>query len=286
VTAVLLALASALTYGCSDFVGGLVARRSSAWAVAVLAQSSSVLCTAAVALFLGGAPHADDLRWAVLAGASSGVGTGFLYRGLATGRMAVVAPVSAVGAAVVPVLAGAATGERLPVLTWCGVLAALPAIALVSRVPAGARPGHQPGRPPRRVPEGLADGLLAGAGFGSLFVALGQVPASAGGWPLVLCQLVSIPAVALLATVLRAPWVPRGRYVRWAVLAGPLGASANGLFLLSTQRGYLSVAGVIASLYPASTVLLAALALRERVHRTQGLGLGLCAVAVTLVALG
>jgi drug/metabolite transporter (DMT)-like permease len=85
---------------------------------------------------------------------------------------------------------------------------------------------------------------------------------------------------------LRAAWVPRGRTVRWALLAGPLGAAATGAFLLASQRGFLSVAGVLASLYPATTVLLAALLLRERIHRAQGLGLGLCAAAVALVAGG
>jgi uncharacterized membrane protein len=80
--------------------------------------------------------------------------------------------------------------------------------------------------------------------------------------------------------------VPRGRAVRWAALAGPLGATATGAFLLAAQQGFLSVAGVLTSLYPASTVLLAATLLRERVHRAQGVGLGLCAIAVALVAGG
>jgi uncharacterized membrane protein len=119
-----------------------------------------------------------------------------------------------------------------------------------------------------------------------LFAALGQVPESAGWWPLTVCQGVAVPAVVLLATALRAPWRPRGRSVRWAVLMGPLGAVATGSFLLAAQQGYLSVAGVIASLYPASTVLLAALVLHERVHRAQGVGLGLCAVAIACVAGG
>jgi drug/metabolite transporter (DMT)-like permease len=92
--------------------------------------------------------------------------------------------------------------------------------------------------------------------------------------------------VVVLATVLRADWRPRGRTVHLAVVCGPLGAAATGLFLLSTHLGFLTVAGVLASLYPASTVLLAALVLKEHVHRAQGVGLLLCGLAVAFVATG
>ncbi len=279
---VVLALCSALAYGLSDFVGGLLSRRTSAWAVAVVAQVSSTLCTAVVALFVTGSPHAADLRWALLAGVGSGLGTGFLYRGFASGRMAVVAPVSAVGAALVPVLAGALGGERPSALVWSGIVAALPGIWLVSS--ASGSGTSRSGRP--SVAAGATDGVLAGLGFGLLFACLGQVPERAGWWPLTLCQAVSVVTVVAVAAGLRAPWLPRGRTVRLAALAGPLGATATGCFLVATHHGYLTVAGVLSSLYPASTVLLAAVLLKERVHRAQGVGLGLCAVAVACVAAG
>ncbi len=286
--AVLLALGSALAYGLSDFVGGLVSRRASAWAVAVVGAGSATVCTALIAAVVPGSPDLPHFAWALLAGLGSGVGTGFLYRGFSAGRMSVVAPVSAVGAAVVPVLAGTAAGERPGGWVWLGIALAFPGIWLVAQVSgSGPEPGP-PGTPAGRRPlaDGLLDGILAGLGFGVLFAALAQIPDSAGLWPLTAAQAVSVPAVVLLATALRAPWVPRGRPVRWAVLAGPLGAAATGCFLLATQRGYLTVAGVLASLYPATTVLLAAVLLRERIHRAQGLGLGLCGVAVTLVVVG
>jgi drug/metabolite transporter (DMT)-like permease len=284
--AVLLALVSAVAYGLSDFVGGLVSRRASAWSVAVVGQISATVCTGAIALGVPGSPDASDFAWALLAGVGSGAGTGFLYRGFATGRMGVVAPVSAVGAAVVPVLAGVVAGERPSLLVWAGILAALPGIWLVAAEPRDDLARLEPGPAGPSLADGLTDGVLAGLGFGVLFAALGQVPDTAGLWPLTLAQAVSIPTVVLLATVLGAAWVPRGRPVRWAVLAGPLGATATGAFLLASQRGFLSVAGVLTSLYPATTVLLAATLLRERVHRAQGVGLGLCAVAVALVAGG
>lgn len=283
--AVLLALFSAFAYGLSDFVGGLVSRRVSAWPVAVVGQLSAAVCTAAVALLVRGTPTAADLGWAVLAGAGSGVGTGFLYRGFASGRMGVVAPVSAVGAAVVPVVAGALGGERLSLVVWAGIALAFPGVWLVSST-TEELPGD--GAPGRSVSfaEGVLDGILAGLGFGVLFAALGQVPQTAGLWPLALAQAMSLPAVILLAGVLRAAWLPRQRRAWWALAAGPLGASATGAFLLATQHGYLTISGIISSLYPASTVLLAAVVLHERVHRAQGVGLGLCALAIGLVAGG
>jgi drug/metabolite transporter (DMT)-like permease len=290
--AVLLALCSALAYGLSDFLGGIVSRRTSAWPVAVVAQTSSACCTALVAFFVHGSPSPADFWWALLAGVGSGMGAAFLYRGFAGGRMSVVAPVSAVGAALVPVLVGVVTGERPAPLVWVGVVAALPAIWLVSSTPAPPSApaedlpvgGAEPARP--GFAAGLLDGVLAGVGFGVLFAALGQVPESSGWWPLAFCQAVAVPAVVVLAVAVGASWVPRGRTVRLAAFAGPLGATATGLFLLSSQQGFLTVAGVLASLYPASTVLLAAVVLHEKVHRAQGVGLGLCALAVVLVAGG
>ncbi|HEY0903517.1 MAG TPA: DMT family transporter [Marmoricola sp.] len=278
--AVLLALLSAVAYGCSDFVGGLVSRRASAWSVAVVGQSSSTLCTAAAALFVTGDPSRSDVGWAALAGVGAGIGTAFLYRGLAGGRMGVVAPVSAVGSALVPVLVGALGGERPGAPAWLGIAVAVPAIWLVSTVPGSVQEQHR-----ESFAAGLTDGVLAGLGFGVLFAALGQVPDGAGLWPLTVAQASSVPAVVVLATVLGARWLPRERTAAWALLTGPLGAAATLAFLLASQQGYLAIAGVLASFYPAMTVLLAVVVLREHVHRAQAVGLALCAVAVTFVSL-
>ncbi|HEU5043061.1 MAG TPA: EamA family transporter [Nocardioidaceae bacterium] len=278
--AVLLALCSAVAYGVSDFIGGVVARRTSAWQVAVVAQFSSTLCILVVALLLPGSPTRTDLAWGAVAGIGSGLGTGFLYRGFASGRISVVSPVSAVGSAAVPVLVGAATGERPSPLIWAGIALALPGIWAVSAVPDpdGGRRGS--------LGEGLLDGVLSGLGFGGLFAALGQVPAAAGLMPLVAANAVSVPTVVVLALALRSSWRPRGRTVWWALAAGPFGASATAAFLLASQRGFLSVAGVLSALYPATTVLLAVAVLHERIHRLQAVGLAMCALAIALVAGG
>jgi len=277
---VLLALGSALAYGISDFVGGMLARRVSPWSVAVVAQCVSTTCVTVLALASGGDPTARDLAWGLVAGLGNGTGGVFLYRGLANGRMAVVAPLSAVGAALLPVAVGVATGERPSILTWLGVACAFPAIWLVSRAPdlAGTEAQHSG--------SGVVDGLLAGLGFGLLFAALGQVPESAGLQPLALTQATSVLAIIALATLLRQSWLPRERYALRAAYIGVLGALATTLFLLATQAGLLSVASVLSSLYPAVTVVLAVSLLRERIHRPQAVGLALALAAVVLVAAG
>lgn len=277
--AIVLALFAALSYGLSDFIGGLVSRRTSAWAVAVVGALSSTAFAGISALFVDGSPQASDFGWAVVAGIGSGAGVGFLYRGFSAGRMSVVAPVSAVGAALVPVVFGVVGGERPGLLVWIGIVIALPAIWLVSSTPSEAS-DHAALR------AGLVDGILAGLGFGLLFACLGQVPHSSGLVPLLVTQLVSIPTIVLLAVGLRADWVPRQRVVAWALLTGPFAGAANLLFLIATQHGYLTVSSVLTALYPASTVLLAVLVLRERIDRNQAAGLLLCGVTVALVAAG
>lgn len=278
--AVVLSLLSALAYGVSDFLGGVFAKRSGPWQTAVVGQASSTACTAVAAALVAGSPGASDWVWGVVGGAGSGVGAAFLYRGLSSGRMSVVAPLSAVVCALMPVAVGLLTGDRPSALALAGIVVAFPAIALVSRVveeDAAAQAAHR---------GGVADGVLAGLGFGVLFVALGQMGDDAGLWPLTLAQGAAAVTVVVLATALREAWVPRDRLAWRPLLMGPLGATATTLFLLATREGLLSVVSVISSLYPATTVLLATLVLKERIQAWQGVGLALAATAVTLVALG
>ncbi|GAB3783911.1 EamA family transporter [Nocardioides ungokensis] len=275
--AVLLSLLAAASYGLADFVGGVTSRRVSPWSVALVAQVGGATLVFLLTLVVPGSPTRADLAWSLVAGLGNGFGTAFLYRGLSSGRMGVVAPVSGVGAAVVPVAVGVLTGERPDTLVWLGILIALPAIWLVAREPATG---------PTRLGAGLLDGVLAGLGFGTLFAALAQIPKEAGFLPLALNQVVAGVAIVAVATALRSPWLPREPRALGGVVSGALGALATGAFLVATHGGYLTVTAVIASLYPAFTVMLAAFVLREHVHRAQAIGLGLCAVAVTLVAAG
>jgi uncharacterized membrane protein len=275
---VVLALAAALGYGLSDFVGGIASRRTSAWPVATVGAVASLVGVVVASFAFPGTPTTADLLWGAVAGIGSGTGGAFLYRGFATGRMGVVAPVSAVGAALLPLLVGVGSGERPAPLVWVGIAAALPGIWLVSREPAGTSG--------RTRALGLADGVLAGLGFGLLFAATGQVPDTAGLWPLVVTQAVAVVAVVLTAVGLGARWVPDHPSQAWGAVAGLVATAAMVCFLLATQTGLLTVAAVLTSLYPAFTILLALAVLREHVHRGQAVGLLLCGVTVALVAAG
>lgn len=275
---VLLALGAALAYGLADFVGGAASKRTSPWSVALVSQLAGASAVLVLSLVVGGSPTSTDLAWAAVAGLFNGLGTAFLYRGLSAGRMGVVAPVSGVGAAALPVLVGLLTGERPAALVWVGIVTALPGIWLVSREPVGA--------PVAGRGSGLLDGALAGLGFGSLFACLAQIPEDAGYLPLALNQVVAGVAIVVVALLFGGSWVPRERAALLGAVGGILAALATGAFLVATQTGFLTVAAVLTSLYPAVTVVLAAAVLREHVHRGQAWGLALCLAAVALVAAG
>jgi drug/metabolite transporter (DMT)-like permease len=172
------------------------------------------------------------------------------------------------------VCVGIATGERPDLFVWAGIAAAVPGIWLVSREPGGSGD----------LAAGILDGVLAGVGFGLLFAAMGQVPEAAGFAPLAVAQGVGAVAVAVTAVGLGQRWIPDHPSQAWGAVTGVLSTAAAAAFLLATQTGLLTIASVVTSLYPAVTIALAALVLRERVHAPQALGLALCGLAVGLVA--
>ena len=279
--AVLLALCGALAYGVSDFVGGLMSRRSALWPTALTACTGALVGATVLAVVRPGEPAGHHFAWALLAGVGTGIGTGFLYRGMANGRMAVTAPVSAIGAAALPVLAGVIGGERPGPVVWVGIAFAFPAIWLVASEATDAGGSRQPSGP-----SGALDGIVAGLGFGLSFAGLGQIPEHAGYWPLATAQSVSVVAVITTCFLMGgSPW-PRRPAEFTGLVSGLLASAAIWLFLLATHRGMLTVSSVVVSLYPAATVVMAVTLLREHVHRAQAVGLALCAATVALVALG
>jgi drug/metabolite transporter (DMT)-like permease len=281
---ILLAFSSALAYGTADFIGGAGSRRHSPWQVVLVGQAAGALVTLAAGLLLPGSPVTPDFAWALLAGGGSATGSIFMFRGLARGRMGLVAPISAVGAAVVPVLVGAALGERPSWLIWIGMVAALQGIWLVSRDTASDRPGVGVDRA-AATRGALVDGVLAGAGFGILFAALAQVSDGAGVLPLAANQLVGAILTLAVAAALNQPWRPRRGVVAWGTASGVLGALGTLTFMVATGMTSLGIAGVLASLYPVITVLLAASLLGERIGAGQRTGIGVCTVAVAALAL-
>jgi uncharacterized membrane protein len=275
--AVLLALLSAVAYGTSDFVGGVFSSRIPPWTAAFCSEVTGAAALAVLALADGGSLSLAGAAWGVLSGVGSGVGLSFLYRGLASARMGVVAPASGVMAALVPVAVGVATGDRPSALAWVGMALAVPATVLVAGEPPGSG---------RRDRSGVVNGLIAGTGFGVGFAAIAKAPTADGLWPVALSLCVGAVVVAVGASISRSDWVPRSTTAALSTTSGLLAAAALALFLASLDHGMLAVSAVISALYPAATVLLAVTLLRERVHRAQALGLGLCAVAVAMVAAG
>ena len=271
--AVLWSLFGALAYGISDFIGAVAARKVSAWPVALMSALGLLLASAAMTAVSPGHPTASAVAWGAFAGVGGGIGTAFLYRGLAAGRMGVVAPTSAVCAAALPVLTSTLTGEHPPFLAWVGIVAALPGIWMVSQ-----EEGTSLGGP------GLGDGFVAGIGFGISFIGLGHVPESAGWSPLIVMGAVSCASIIGMATVMGEPMLSREPMALAGLGGGVLATAAMAAFIIATSRGLVSIASVLVSLYPAFTILLAVKLLHEPIHRIQRAGLALCAVAVALVA--
>jgi len=272
--AILWSLFGAFAYGVSDFIGGVAARKSSAWPVAFASAIGAALAAAILTVFSPGHPSAAHLLWGAFAGIGGGIGTAFLYRGLSRGRIGVVAPISAVCAAALPVLVSTLTGEHPPLLAWIGIATALPGIWMVSSEE-GSWAGAQ----------GVTDGFLAGIGFGVSFIGLGHVPQSAGWSPLIVMGAASATTVYLMAKVVGGQIISREPAALWGLAGGVLATGAMVGFIFATSRGLVSIASVLVSLYPAFTILLAVMLLHERIRPVQRIGLAVCAVAVAMVAM-
>ena len=276
--AVLLALCSATTYGVGDFFGGLAAKRAPAAAVLLWSHVTGLVLLLATTVVVAGEATAHDLSLGAAGGLGGAIGVGLLYRALSIGPMSAVAPVTALLAASVPVLVGLAQGERPAAAAIIGMVGALAAIVLVSAEGGGSlRPSDL---------QGVRLALGAGLGFGIFYVALSYTDDSAGMWPLVAARTASVGVVGALALGGRVrAHVPRGRARRLTGAAGALDAAANGLYLLAVREGLLSVVSVLSSLYPASTVVLAWIVLRERFAPMQRVGLLLAIPAAALMAI-
>lgn len=267
-----------MAYGVSDFVGGLLSRRASAYTVATYAQATGALSVTVAAVVVGADEYgAGPIAWGVLAGVGSGIGTIFLYRGLGSARMSVVAPLSAVGAAGLPVIVGFTVGERPAALAVVGIVLALPAIWLITR--------DESSEEEVSARSGVLDGFLAGAGFAVLFIGLAQVPEESGLYPLAAGQIVAFGVVFASALALRAALTLPAPVRFPALLIGCLAAAATLFYQFATHGGLLSVVAVLASLYPALTVIAAVVVLRERVTLGQTIGLVAAAGTVSLIAL-
>jgi drug/metabolite transporter (DMT)-like permease len=234
-------------------------------------------------LFAADHVRSADLGWGAGGGLVGGIGVLLLYRGLAVGTMSVVAPITAVLAAAVPVAVGLVDGERPSALALVGIPVALLAIALLARDPADTDHADEDGGAEGAAPAVLLTAMGAGLGFGLFFVALDRAGDDAGMWPLVAGRGASVALFALIALLVRSVRAggsaAREGTTPWLLLA-------CGIFLLATHEGLLTLVAVLGSLYPASTVVLATSLTHERLARVQVVGVVLALVAVVLITLG
>ncbi|MFI6865904.1 EamA family transporter [Nocardia sp. NPDC050406] len=278
----LLALVSALSYGLSDFLGGIASRRVGFARVALLGQLGGLLCTLVAApLVSSGTPHVADLAWGALSGAGTGVAMTFLFRGIARGAMSVVVPVSAVGGVALPVLVGAAVlGERPAVLVWGGIALVLPALWLV----ADGSKGSGPGIGDRRA---VADGLIASVGIAVQYLALAEATPASGIWPVTAGRVAAVVLVAVIAArfVVGAGQARQVRVDLMAGFSGVLAALALVAYLIATRTEFLAVAVVLSSLYPIVPVALGVWLLKERLRLGQIFGLVAALAATVMIAI-
>ncbi len=275
--AFVLAGISSLIYGVSDFAGGLATRRAHVLAVTVWANIVGLGIAVFVSVIhhqvVGDSVTLTDLAWGAASGVAGVTGLALYFQGLAKGQMAVVAPVSAVTLALIPVLFGVATGERYPLLAWLGVTLALPALWLT------VYKRNEQGRPGKAL-----YGVAAGLTFSLFLIGIAQTSSDAGLWPLVTMR---IGGLLLLGTLLVIRGVRPGlpRAVRPLALLAGADILANLTYLLAVRIGPFGLVTVVSSFYPIVIALLARVVEKEKTSSYQLLGLTLSVLSLTLITL-
>jgi drug/metabolite transporter (DMT)-like permease len=276
-----LALASALLIGGSDFLGGVLARRTSPVRVAALGQLVSFALAIPAALAVGATRVTGvDAGWSVLSGVTVAAGLALFYSGMRHGLISIVAPTAAVTSVTVPVVYALVRGERPGAAALAGFVLALVAVTIVSMAPGDVRA-------PRRESVTGVVGLSIAAGvlFGVFFISFSRTSDDAGLWPVAISRGTSA-GICLLLLLVTLRELGAGPVVRFVLPIGALETAAAVLLLLALQRGPVAIASVLASLYPVTTVLLAAGLLQERLARLQYAGVLLALVSAVLVSTG
>jgi drug/metabolite transporter (DMT)-like permease len=276
--AVLLGLLVAASYGTGDFFGGFASRRSPNGAVVLGAQVCALAGGLLVALTfsIGDPVGARDVGFGVAAGAVNVFGIALLYRGLATGRMNVVAPLSAVTSAIVSVGWGLIRGERPSAVALSGVVLAVVAVAVISREPGEHRTGG--------FAAGVAIALIAGTALGASFVLYAETGSDSGMWPVVAARATAAPLVLLVLLARRQPLLPHPADRSIVGVTGLLEVAGTSFQLVAVRRELITLVAPVAALYPAATVLLARAVLHEPMGRERLAGLVLALVGLVLIA--
>jgi drug/metabolite transporter (DMT)-like permease len=274
----LLAFASSVAWGTADFIGGLKSRSLPLLNVLLATQLTGLVLVAVFVAIRGeGAPAGDFAVFAILSGIAGVVGLAAFYRGLAVGNMGVVAPISAC-AAVVPVVVGLATGDRPAAIQIGGLVLALGGVILASREEGAAIGG--------KTARGAGLAMISALGFGCFFLGIDRAADADLGWALLVNRITGVALLVAAWLVLRPPLRAGRRDAPVLFLVGTLDVGANVLFGIAATEGLVSLVSVLASLYPLTTVTLAAIVLHERPHRLAQVGVASALVGVALIAAG
>jgi drug/metabolite transporter (DMT)-like permease len=273
---IVLGLASAIAWGAGDFGGGWASRRGPVLAISLVVQLVGILVYVVLAA-VGGEriPGPAAIGTSVAAGVAVTIGIVGLYHGLAVGRMGVVAPVTGLIAAVLPVVAGIVRDGLPAPAVLAGIVLALVAVILVSRAPsaAGSRSGIE-----------LA--LVAGVGIGVFNILAGELPDGEVFAPLVVIKLAAATVLVVALIAGGRTWRMPGRLLPVAIAGGVFDMVGNACYVLATQAGRLDVAATLSSLYPVTTILLAVAFLGERVTRSHAIGIAAAVAAIVLIGAG
>jgi len=271
----LFGLASALCWGAGDFCGGLATKRTHVYGVVLASQLVGVVMLTGLALAFGEqVPPQAHLLWGALGGLVGTLGLVAFYRALASGRMGAAAPVAGVVGAAAPAILGTFLQGWPGALPSLGFVLALAAVWFISRTD---------NTNVQRRDLGLA--LFAGLCFGGFFTFIHRASETAVYWPLVAARLASLSALFAFATLTRQPRAPAQEHLPLIALVGVLEVGGNAFYALSTRAGRLDVAAVISSLYPAATVWLAWVILKEKITRMQSVGVLAALAAIVLITL-
>ena len=272
-----LALAAAVLAGTGDFFGGRATKKTNIISVLAISHFLGLLIILLIAPLMAEEFKTGDFFLGVLASSFGLLGLSLLYRGLAKGPMAIVAPITAVACATLPVIWGLFSGEKLSTQQIIGVFVGLFAIFLVSWTPGG-----QAGIKGMLVLEAL----IAGLAFGAFFIVIDGTSETTAPWPVVGSRVFSVIAIFLFVMIGRKNIKPGKKSTPYIIGAGFFDTLANVVLLAALNRGMLSLVSVLASFYPAVTVLLARLFLKEMMLKSQivGLALGLTSIALLAVS--
>jgi len=273
-------MAALFLWGASDFAGGYGSRRANAFVLTAFSH----LCAFVLMFVIAFGEHGEFLSrrsivWAVMAGMSGGFSLAIFYRALAAGKMGLVAPVSALVGAAIPTLADVALEGTPTRWTICGFLLAVVALWLITRPESSGEESSSV------RPAGVGMAALAGVGFAGFYLCIHQAHGSPL-WIAAIGRIGSFTATAVAVVVTRAPITLDRPRVGLGMLAGLLDIIATASFIFASQRGRVDQAVVITSLYPAVTVLLARLVLKEHFSRWKFVGLLTALAAVPMLAAG